>query len=101
MWPFSNDFYALWNPLPFGTHEVGGLRDTVQPFNAIDGSGTGFSSMNLSWLLVSTGQLDEALAVYTMTKQVWYEPQEQAMTRDFSWDTASQRCNDFAPIFIK
>ena len=26
-------------------HEVGGLRDTVQPFNAVDGSGTGFASI--------------------------------------------------------
>ncbi len=24
-------------------HEVGGLRDTVQPYNAYEGTGTGFS----------------------------------------------------------
>ena len=33
-------------------HEVGGLRDTVQPFNPIEGTGTGFSFDNLTsyWL---------------------------------------------------
>ena len=33
-------------------HEVGGLRDTVQPYNAYEGTGTGFSFNNFSgyWL---------------------------------------------------
>lgn len=74
-------------------HEVGGLRDTVQPFNAIDGSGTGFSFNNLSGYWFNWA-VDEALAVYYNDKQAWYGLQEQAMTRDFSWDTASQRYND-------
>mgnify|MGYP000856436362 FL=1 len=74
-------------------HEVGGLRDTVQPFNAVDGSGTGFSFNNLSGYWFNWA-VDEALAVYYNDKQAWYGLQEQAMTRDFSWDTASQRYND-------
>ena len=67
--------------------------DTVQPFNAVDGSGTGFSFNNLSGYWFNWA-VDEALAVYYNDKQAWYGLQEQAMTRDFSWDTASQRYND-------
>jgi len=74
-------------------HEVGGLRDTVQPFNVVDGSGTGFSFNNLSGYWFNWA-VDEALAVYYNNKQAWYGLQEQAMTRDFSWDTASQRYDD-------
>ena len=39
-------------------------------------------------------EVEQALAVYYNNKQAWYGLQEQAMTRDFSWDTASQRYND-------
>ena len=44
-------------------HEVGGLRDTVQAYNPVDGSGTGFSFDNLTpfWL---NWALQTALDVY-------------------------------------
>ena len=50
-------------------HEVGGLRDTVQPFNAVDGSGTGFSFNNLSgyWF---TGRLMKPWLSTTMTNRL-------------------------------
>lgn len=74
-------------------HEVGGLRDTVQAYNVIDGSGTGFSFNNLSgyWL---NWAVDQALTVYTHDKNAWYGLQREAMSRDFSWDTASQHYAD-------
>ena len=74
-------------------HEVGGLRDTVQAYNVLDGSGTGFSFNNLSgyWL---NWAVDQALTVYTHDKEAWLGLQRQAMSRDFSWDTASQHYAD-------
>ena len=74
-------------------HEVGGLRDTVQAYNVLDGSGTGFSFNNLSgyWL---NWAVDQALTVYTHDKDAWYGLQREAMNRDFSWDTASQHYAD-------
>lgn len=70
-------------------HEVGGLRDTVQPYNAYEGTGTGFSFNNFSgyWLKWT---FDMAIDVYHNDKDTWYNLQRQAMERDFSWDTASQ-----------
>lgn len=69
-------------------HEVGGLKDTVQPYNPYDHSGTGFTFKGLTgfWL---TKTLERALDVYCHHKEDWKALQEQAMTRDFSWDTAS------------
>ena len=70
-------------------HEVGGLRDTVQPFNPIEGTGTGFSFDNLTsyWL---NWALQTALDVYYNHPTVWKNLQVQAMECDFSWDTACQ-----------
>ena len=70
-------------------NEVGGLRDTVQPFNPIEGTGTGFSFDNLTpyWL---NWALQTALDVYYNHPDVWKNLQVQAMECDFSWDTACQ-----------
>ncbi len=97
MWPFSDDGYALWNP-SFGTHEVGGLRDTVQLYNAVDGSGTGFSFNNLSGYWFNWA-VDEAWLSTTMTNRLGMVS-KMLMTRDFSWDTASQRYNDLYQLIM-
>ena len=70
-------------------NEVGGLRDTVQPFNPIEGTGTGFSFDNFTpyWL---NWVLQTALDVYYNHPAVWKKLQVQAMECDFSWDTACQ-----------
>ena len=51
-------------------NEVGGLRDTVQAFNPIEGTGTGFSFNNLTpyWL---NWALQTALDVYHNHPDVW------------------------------
>ncbi len=68
--------------------EVGGLRDTVEPYNPVTGSGTGFSFGNFSgYWMVQT--LEKALDVYENHAEAWKQLQHNAMTRDFSWDTAS------------
>ena len=74
-------------------HEVGGLRDTVEPYNAYTEQGTGFSFNNFSgyWL---TWTFKEALKVYFNEKETWHALQMHAMEKDFSWDTASQASSD-------
>ena len=74
-------------------HEVGGLRDTVEPYNAYTEQGTGFSFNNFSgyWL---TWTFKEALKVYFNEKETWHALQMHAMEKDFSWDTASQAYSD-------
>lgn len=78
-------------------HEVGGLKDTVQPYNEIDKTGTGFSFHQFSgyWLIQT---LSYALDVYQNHKKDWKKLQENAMSRDFSWDTASQ---DYLNLYQK
>ncbi|MFS1663881.1 glycogen synthase GlgA [Streptococcus sp. zg-JUN1979] len=74
-------------------HEVGGLRDTVIPYNKHDGTGTGFGFQAFSgyWL---TKTLETALEVYYHDKKSWQRLQRQAMEMDFSWDSASGAYQD-------
>ena len=76
-------------------HEVGGLRDTVQAFNPIEGSGTGFSFDNLSpyWL---NWTFQTALDLYRNHPDIWRNLQKQAMECDFSWDTA---CKSYLDLY--
>lgn len=69
-------------------HEVGGLKDTVQPYNEFEHTGTGFGFQDFSgyWL---NRTLELVLDVYYNRKEDWQILQKTAMTRDFSWDTAS------------
>lgn len=70
-------------------HEVGGLKDTVIPYNEFDQSGTGFSFHGFSGYLM-TKTLKYALETYFDRQDDWKLLQEHAMSQDFSWDTASQ-----------
>lgn len=56
-------------------------------FNQFDGSGTGFSFNHFSgyWLMQT---LKLALEVYNDYPEAWKKLQWQAMSKDFSWDTA-------------
>ncbi|EGJ27069.1 glycogen synthase GlgA [Streptococcus porcinus] len=69
-------------------HEIGGLKDTVQAYNRYKKTGTGFGFNHFSgyWL---TQTLLLALDVYDHHQEDWEKLQRNAMTQDFSWDTAS------------
>ncbi|MEQ9763963.1 glycogen synthase GlgA [Streptococcus sp. ZJ151] len=68
--------------------QVGGLKDTVESYNEFTGQGTGFCFGELTgyWL---TKTIERALQVYSQDKRAWQGLQHEAMSRDFSWDTAS------------
>jgi len=65
--------------------ETGGLRDSVTPFNAETGEGTGFAfaDINLEDLMWVMGQATE---LYHGDKKLWNKLVKNAMQADFSWD---------------
>lgn len=63
---------------------TGGLRDTVQPYDAASGAGTGFSfDYRNAWLMLH--RLREALTLYRQQPQAWARLRHQAMQHDCSW----------------
>ncbi|MGN1456508.1 MAG: glycogen synthase GlgA [Acutalibacteraceae bacterium] len=80
--------------LRYGTvpivRETGGLRDTVQPYNWYDQSGTGFSFKNYN--------ADEMLAAINYAKTVYFTQRDnwngivwRGMKQDFSWHRSAGR----------
>ncbi|XP_076886832.1 granule-bound starch synthase 2, chloroplastic/amyloplastic-like [Bidens hawaiensis] len=91
-----NQLYAM----SYGTvpvvHAVGGLRDTVEPFDPFNESGVGWTFSR-----AETGQLIHALGncllTYREYKRSWKGIQKRGMTRDLSWNNAAQHYED---VFI-
>ncbi|CAL5185886.1 unnamed protein product [Lathyrus oleraceus] len=85
-----NQLYAM----SYGTvpvvHGVGGLRDTVQPFNPFDESGVGwtFDRAEANKLMAA---LWNCLLTYKDYKKSWEGIQERGMSQDLSWDNAAQQ----------
>lgn len=65
-------------------HETGGLKDTVVPYNATTGEGTGFSFHDFSGYTM-LGTIYRALDVYKKQPKAWEMLVKQAMAVDFSW----------------
>jgi starch synthase len=78
--------------LRYGTIPIvratGGLRDSVQPFDETNGQGTGFLFDDFSPRALS-GALDQALKAYRDPER-WRLLIENAMSRDYSWDTQAK-----------
>ena len=65
-------------------NRVGGLRDTVIPYNPLSGEGTGFTfeSYNAYDML---NAVRRALDVFNMDKEAWKKIMRNAMNYDSSW----------------
>lgn len=71
-------------------HAVGGLRDTVTPYNRYTGRGTGFSFDDYRPAVL--GQtLERAVTLYTQQPRIWAHLQRQAMTVNFGWKKSARR----------
>lgn len=70
-------------------HEVGGLKDTVQPYNQYETSGNGFSFYGFNAHLLLE-KIEEALALYTNQPDLWKKLTIQAMNERFSWESSSK-----------
>jgi len=69
--------------------ETGGLRDSVPPFDAINGTGLGFTFANTT--------ADDMLGAIYRSMEAWYDHPEafaamrtRAMEADFSWNRSAQ-----------
>lgn len=78
--------------LRYGTvpivRETGGLKDTVQPYNEYDSSGTGFSFMNYNaHEMLATIRYAEK--IYYDKRREWNKMIDRDMAVDFSWDVSA------------
>lgn len=85
------------NSLRYGTlpivHEVGGLRDTVEPYNEWTEEGTGFSFYDFTvQALLDT--IDLALTVYYDRPESFKGIQSRAMNKNNSWEKSAQEYVD-------
>ena len=80
--------------LRYGTvpivRETGGLRDTVQPYNWYDNTGTGFSFANYN-ADEMMDSINYAKTVYFTQRDRWYEIAERGMNMDYSWSRSAKR----------
>ncbi|XWS40885.1 hypothetical protein CRYUN_Cryun17cG0034500 [Craigia yunnanensis] len=85
-----NQLYAMiYGTIPV-VHAVGGLKDTVQPFNPFEESGLGwtFDSADANKLIHALGN---CLLTYRQYKESWEGLQRRGMMQDLSWDNAAQK----------
>ncbi len=80
--------------LRYGTlpivRETGGLKDTVEPYNEYEGTGTGFSFTNYNaHEMLNTIRYAEH--VYYDKKREWNKMIDRAMAADFSWDVSARK----------
>ncbi len=80
--------------LRYGTlpivRETGGLKDTVEPYNEYEGTGTGFSFVNYN----AHEMLDTiryAEKIYYDKKREWNKMVDRAMAADFSWEVSAKK----------
>lgn len=80
--------------LRYGTlpivRETGGLKDTVEPYNEYEKTGTGFSFRNYNaHEMLNTVRY--AQHIYQDKKREWNKMIERAMSADFSWKTSARK----------
>ena len=78
--------------LRYGTlpivRETGGLKDTVEPYNEFEGTGTGFSFTNYNaHEMMATVRYAEK--VFYDNKREWNKMIDRAMAKDFSWEASA------------
>ena len=83
--------------LRYGTlpivRETGGLKDTVEPYNEFEKTGTGFSFSNYNaHEMLNTVRYAER--IYYDKKRDWNKMIERAMAQDFSWMNSARQYED-------
>lgn len=80
--------------LRYGTipivRETGGLKDTVEPYNQFESTGTGFSFSNYN-AHEMLGVIRYAEHIYYDKKREWNKLVDRAMAADFSWDVSARK----------
>ena len=74
-------------------HAIGGLKDTVEPYNQFEETGTGFSFDEYSaWALMD--RINHATWLYYDKKESWDNLRKRGMEKDWSWKTSSKIYED-------
>ena len=69
--------------------ETGGLKDTVQPYNEFEGTGTGFSFANYDPReLLNT--INYSKRIFFDDKEAWAAMQKRSMEQNFSWSNSAK-----------
>ena len=68
--------------------ETGGLKDTVEPYNEFEGTGTGFSFTNYN-AHEMMGTVRYAEKIYYDSREEWDKMVKRAMDADFSWQASA------------
>ena len=80
--------------LRYGTlpivRETGGLKDTVEPYNEYESTGTGFSFVNYN-AHEMLGTIRYAEKIYYDRKREWNKMIDRAMAADFSWEVSAKK----------
>lgn len=80
--------------LRYGTvpivRETGGLRDTVEPYNEYEGTGTGFSFRNYN-AHEMLNAIRYAKDVYYNHKREWNKIVDRGMAKDYSWTSSAKQ----------
>ena len=73
--------------------ETGGLKDTVEPYNEYEETGTGFSFTNYN-AHEMLGAVRYTESVYYDNKRSWNKIVDRAMAADFSWSSSAKQYED-------
>ena len=89
--------------LRYGTlpivRETGGLKDTVEPYNEFEKTGTGFSFSNYNaHEMLNTVRYAER--IYYDRKRDWNKIVERAMSQDFSWKNSAKQYEELYKSLI-
>ncbi len=76
-------------------HEIGGLKDTVQPFNPATQTGTGFGFAAFQGFYMMHA-LTLAINTFLSDQPLWLQLVDQAMARDFGW---TRSCEDYLALY--
>lgn len=83
--------------LRYGTvpivRETGGLKDTVEPYNEFEGTGTGFSFKNYN-AHEMLNIINYAKDIYYNRKREWNKIIDRGMAKDFSWSNSAGKYED-------
>lgn len=71
-------------------HSVGGLRDTVKPYNHFTGEGTGFGFDDYQSDVLGK-MMDYAYHLYQDDPKAWQKIRFQGMKQDFGWQKSAQK----------
>ena len=87
--------------LRYGTvpivRETGGLKDTVEPYNEYENTGTGFSFANYN-AHEMLGSILYAEHVYYDRKREWNKIIDRGMAKDFSWTSSAKKYEELYSV---